>query len=697
MKKKNDNFTLILNMRKTTEWDEGIFIILVLIVILIPLVFYPYCQPVFAPIKDLSFQILTLLAFTLGVLKVINLNQLVWQKSNLDIPVLLFLIWGCFSLIWSINIYHSILALPLFLSGPILFFIVTDSIKKQNSIKKLLLIVIMVGMIMSSYGILQYLGIDFEFWKGNIGRNKVFGLFGNVNYFAEYMILPLAIAIGLFLSWERVFSRLFLLCSILIMGIALLLTFTRGSYLGFAISIPVMLFLFLKNTANEVSKKYYKKLVVYLLVLIIIALAIIYIPHPFNQDNTFLGKLRNRITLDSVTSDTSILRRIATWKFTWMMIEDYFLLGSGLGTYDYHTLKYQGEFFAQGQNRDIYPHGWAVQAHNEYLQMWSELGIIGLLIFLWIIFSYYRNVLIKLKKISERDQTFIIVLAGAITAILIDAFFGFPLQLAASLSLFWLFLGLTNTQLNVSENNIEEGLSYQRNKANLEESIINQQQSKKPVEIYNIKKVILSFLVVCFLVVCFLFLIRPFIARVYLYQGFKNQNQGKFEEAIQNYEVGRKWNPWLGELYFHTGGILTAKGFINPSLEYFHKAEKYMDHPYLPQNIASLYIKKGEYEKSLPYLIKAIKYQSDKRSMLPLQIELGNYYLLLKDYKNAEKYFLEAIKNSPNNAEAYYGLGGAYMYQNKKEQAIEALNKVIELAPNSKIANYAETYLKKLQ
>jgi len=83
--------------------------------------------------------------------------------------------------------------------------------------------------------------------------------------------------------------------------------------------------------------------------------------------------------------------------------------------------------------------------------------------------------------------------------------------------------------------------------------------------------------------------------------------------------------------------------------------------------------------------------------MLPLQIELGNSYLILKDYKNAERCFLEAIKSFPDHAEAYYGLAGVYMSQNKKEQAIEALNKVIELAPQSKIAAYAATYLKKLK
>jgi hypothetical protein len=87
---------------------------------------------------------------------------------------------------------------------------------------------------MAAYGILQYLGIDFEFWAGNIDRNQVFGLFGNVNYFAEFIILPLALSIGLFISRDKIFNRIFLLITLVIMGIALLLTFTRGSLLAIA-------------------------------------------------------------------------------------------------------------------------------------------------------------------------------------------------------------------------------------------------------------------------------------------------------------------------------------------------------------------------------------------------------------------------------------------------------------------------------
>jgi hypothetical protein len=172
-------------------------------------------------------------------------------------------------------------------------------------------------------GILQYFGIDFRFWKGNIGRQKVMGLFGNVNYFAEYLILPLSLTIGLILSKNKIFSKFFLLLALLAMSLTLFFTFTRGSYLAIAITIPVMLFLYFKSAKNEQGKKFYIKIVLLFLLLTIIALAIIYIPHPLNKKGTTLGKLRSRVTIEALTSGSSTLRRIAIWKCTWMMIKDY--------------------------------------------------------------------------------------------------------------------------------------------------------------------------------------------------------------------------------------------------------------------------------------------------------------------------------------------------------------------------------------
>ena len=689
MNKKNN---LILEKGKSSEWDEGIFIILILVIIILPVIFYPYCMSVFLPIKELSLQILVVFALTLWMLRIITFNKLEWDTADLHKPIFLYLIIGSLSLTWSVNIYSSILNLPLFLAGPALYFIVSNTIKEQNKIEKLLLVIMILGTIMGTYGILQYFGIDFEFWSGNIGRKQIFGLFGNVNYFAEYLIFPLSLTIGLILAKNKIYNRLFLFIALIAMGGALFLTFTRGSYLAMAITVPVILFLCFKSAVDEQNKKRYKKIILYFILLAIIALAVIYIPHPFNRGDSALGKLRSRVTIESLTSGSSVLRRIATWKFTWMMIEDYPLLGSGIGTYAYHSLKYQADFFAQGNNRDIYPHGFAVQAHNEYLQIWSELGIVGLLIFLWIIFAYYRNIFINLHKMEEKQKAIVIGLSGGVTAVLVDSLFGFPLQLAASISLFWMFMGFANVQISISKYNAQENLIQKKEEI---KKITNNQNNNTRAPSTISKKYILNVIVIIAMVVCLLFLIRPFIARVYWYYGNQQYYSGNSSRAINIYKKALKWNPWQGNIYFELANNLKIMGNNQSALKYLHKAEIFTDNPNLPGNIAYLYNNKEESIKAIPYLEKAIKYQPDRESMLPLQLQLGNIYLTIKDYKDAERHFDGAIKNNPASVEAYYGLGRIYINQDKKEQAIEMLEKVIELDPESKLAEYAESLLTK--
>lgn len=194
------------------------------------------------------------------------------------------------------------------------------------------------------------------------------------------------------------------------------------------------------------------------------------------------------------------------------------------------------------------------------------------------------------------------------------------------------------------------------------------------------------------------FLFRPFLARICWYHGETLLvYQDNYKDAIKYYEKGLKWNPWQGELYFNIAGILANKDIYQPALEYYHKAEKFIDDHNLPNYIASLYLAGQEYDKAIPYFEKAIKYQPDKITMLSMKTQLANVYNNIGDYKNAEYHFVDVLKSNPKSAEAYYGLAGVYINQNKNEDAIKALKKVIEIAPESKIADYAKTMLTKLE
>jgi len=133
------------------------------------------------------------------------------------------------------------------------------------------------------------------------------------------------------------------------------------------------------------------------------------------------------------------------------------------------------------------------------------------------------------------------------------------------------------------------------------------------------------------------------------------------------------------------------------SLKYFKESEKYFDLRGLPQNLAIVYLAKGETDNAITELKRAISYQLREGTMPPLYNELGNTYLKLEKYELAEVAFKNALKIKPNFVMAHYGLAGIYLGQNKIEEAFVELKKVVELAPNSQEAKYARDAIQKIE
>jgi O-antigen ligase/Tfp pilus assembly protein PilF len=660
-------------------WTNAIEASIIALVILVPIAFYPRCITVFIPAKEMISEVLIVLALMFWGLKMISREEIKFTSTPLNFPTLSFITICVLSLIWSNSFFVSLKELPLFLAGPLLYFVITNSINDERQINRILDILLIVGGLFGIYGIFQYNGIDFSFWIRNIGRQQVFGLFGNVNYFAEYLIVPLPIAVSLFFASRNKFKKILLLIAILAMGISLIVTFTRGSYLSFGVSLIFMFFLFLISRGKNFIKNN-KKIFIIALVAIIIITFLFVIPNLLNESDTVISKIKSRISIAQISQDFSFKRRIATWKFTGMMIKDHPLIGSGIGTFKYNTLRYQAEFFAQGENRSLYPHGFADKAHNEYLQLWAEMGIVGLGIFIWLIISYFRFGLKILRKIKdEYRQGIIIGLMGAIMAVLVDGIFGFPLHLPATIVLFWLALGLT----------VAVGLLKDE---------VNAQEIKMIRGNSNISrfKPLLYIGIILFTIFLCVTVTRPFVARIYWYYANGEIKNDNWNEAIKIDEKALKWDPYLGEIYYDIGKILETKELYSVAMEYFVKAEKYIDLPDLPRNFALIYLKKGQLDKAAIKLKQAISYQSDEKSMLPLYSELGNTYLQLERYKPAEIAFKNALKINPDFVNAHYGLAGAYLRQNQQAEALEEFKKVIDFAPDSKEANYAKITIQQL-
>ena len=668
--------------KNNSFYTKTIEVVIITMIVLIPTIFYPRVINIFHPIKTLTFSLLVIVGLMLWGFNVLKKEEFKIISNPLNIPVLSFVIICVLSLIWSNSPFISLKELPLFLAGPLLYFIIINNIYNEGQINRIIGAVIIVGALFGIYGILQYNGIDFSFWIGNYGRGKVFGLFGNAGYFAEYLILPLPITISLFLVSKNKIIKILLLIGILTMTSTIALTFTRTPYLSLVISFIFMLLLFAISREKILFKKN-KKIFIVIFIAIVLIVSLFVIPTSLNEKGTVLSTIKERVSLSELVSEFTSGRRTAIWKYTIPMIKDYPLLGSGIGSFKYNSLRYQAKFFDQGDNRALYPYGVADKTHNEYLQLGAELGIIGLIIFIWLIFAYFNYGLKILKREKNRyKQGIIIGLMGSIMVFLIDSIFWFPLHHSFTSFLFWLCLGLL----------IVMGLKE-------DEAVYKSKSNKKITSTKNDIHQFKPLLFICIILLAAVLstlVSRPFIARIYWYNGFKEIEKENWNKAIKKYEAALKWDPYLGEVYYDIGKILQNKELYGIAGEYLEKAEKYIDHPDLPLDLAIIYLKSGKLDEAAVKLKQAISYQPDEKSMLPLYAELGNTYLQLKRYKPAEIVLKDALKIDPDFINAHYGLAGAYLNQNKIEEALVELEKVIELAPDSQEANYAQNIIQQI-
>jgi len=529
-----------------------------------------------------------------------------------------------------------------------------------------------------------------------------------VNYFAEYLIAILPLAASLFFITSIKFNRskkILLLTGILAMGGSLMLTYTRGSYLAFGASLIFMLLLFVICKGKAFIKEN-KKIFIFILLIIILAGFLFTIPNPLSKPGSYISKIKARTSITALGNEFTSGRRMAIWKFTAMMIKDHPILGSGVGTFKYNTLDYQAEFFSHGNNRSLYPYGLAFNAHNEYLEVWADLGMIGLGIFIWIVIGYFYYGLRFLKKTKDNyKQGTVIGIMGAVAAVLVDGIFGFPLHLPATAILFWLFLGLTVAIIERGKVNFLEEKDSQKdlNRDKIEKRQKNGKLGNKRIEgidnnpknIYQYK-IILSIIMICLAIFLSLTLTRPFMARVNWYYGNREIGRGNWDEALKIFQKALKWDPYSGRMSFNIGKILREKGEFQEAQIYLERAEKTGGIPSLPLELGLVYYNQGMLEKAAEKFEKAVPYQLNERTMPPIYVNLGTAYFRLKRIDLAENCYQNALKIEPNIIQAHFGMGLIYTEKKLWQKAVEEFSIVMTLKPDSREAKKAEEIIQKI-
>ncbi len=193
----------------------------------------------------------------------------------------------------------------------------------------------------------------------------------------------------------------------------LFLTTSSSALLGALLSLAAIVFMNIRRL-----------LVPVVIVLIVAALAVSFIP--------YLKSYLSKGTMDKVLS---INDRKDMWSAGWRIFKQHPVIGNGVNTFFEHFKQFR-------EDEDKYRKG--SYAHNCYLQMAADIGVLGLASFLYfILVALYSNMRKMIKKTADFGNSLGLGLLLGIVAFLTQAFFDTNLYSLNLAALFWVAIGIT--------------------------------------------------------------------------------------------------------------------------------------------------------------------------------------------------------------------------------------------------------------
>lgn len=359
-------------------------------------------------------------------------------RTSLSLPVALFLLLALASTLKSVNIansfygsferYEGLLSLIIYV---FIYFIAASTFKTYDKIQKLQVVLVISGAIVAAYGILQHFGIDFINWSlAEVDFTRIVSTLGNSNFLADFLVIVLALAIAFYLASSSWTTRGPLLACTGLLFIALLFTYCRASWLGFTVSLLVLLALLPKRLLAKRRIQLGQLLTLLVLCLIIVN----YVP------KLYLGyqgapSLTKQAASSIRTGEGTAAARLYIWQAAINMIKDRPLLGWGIENFGVVYPKYRSLNLAHLEGGDYIPD----KPHNELLQMATGMGILGLLAFLWLVFTF---VAVAWRKITAESLEKRLLLSGMLAGwvgYFIAIQFNFSIAGPALIS--WLLMG----------------------------------------------------------------------------------------------------------------------------------------------------------------------------------------------------------------------------------------------------------------
>lgn len=418
---------------ETTWANKILFFLLCATIILTALAYGTVHQPTIA-----VFYIFAVIVVLLWTIDAFQSGVFRFNRSLLQIPLAATIAYGLFQIIpfgsWaetagvegisrtiSLDPFWTKIATIHFIALLVFFAAFLSFINSAKRLRTIVTMITIFGFGFAFFAILQsVLSPNKIYGIYDVPYANPFGSFVNRHNFAAYMEMTICLPLGLmFVGAIGKDRRLLYITAIALMGIALLLSGSRG---GLVALIAAVFFLVILTAKTKNTNQFILKIGLAVLLIATIVVGSILI----GGESSLTRFAETANSQDFSTSRTHI------WSVTLKIILNNLPFGAGLGAFG---VAYTPFDTLNGLER-------VEQAHNDYLEVLACAGIVGLIIGGFFIYRLFRTGLENIKTSNTFRRG---VCAGALAgcfAILVHSLFDFVLHTTAISVLFLMLVSL---------------------------------------------------------------------------------------------------------------------------------------------------------------------------------------------------------------------------------------------------------------
>jgi putative inorganic carbon (hco3(-)) transporter len=371
------------------------------------------------------------------------------RPSWVQIPLAILVLWGTIGLYWAPDKSLTLKTLLIFSMGAAVYVITSEAVHSENEVRTIVWAVLGIMGAVGLYTVVTYIegssGISEHYViSGSERYYRAEGIFTHPNYLGTFMALTIppgiALATAEAIGWRKVLAY-----SLLAAAIAgLLLTYSRGGWIGAGVGLLISVLLLQRRFSLLLSLSFIGTLSFIGIIVSLVSPAVI---------------LERLASVGNASTDVAVIPRLEAWSAAPKLVAEHALLGTGLGNFGPAYANLLGmtpvlyslpDWYVYAANR---PTQYLPHAHNLFLNLAIELGLVGLAAFMWLlVLASLKAWRIRCSTTLRQERFLSVGILGGFVAMSVANMVDTTFYQGFIIIVFFIFLGLLEAMERIDKN-----------------------------------------------------------------------------------------------------------------------------------------------------------------------------------------------------------------------------------------------------